>query len=380
MRILIYSAAFFPAKRCGGPPVSVDNFCTLMQKHMECYVVASDHDLGDNKRYENISDGWNDRGNAKVLYLSDSDFKSPKVIQEVIDEIEPDWIYFQSFFQTCVLPGLIVAKKNGNNVLLATRGEMCEAAINRKKYKKIPYIALMRLFGLINNVHFQSTSDDETEGIKKWLKVTPNRIHKLDNIPSIVNRSYQYNEKREGEAKFVFLSRIHPIKNLSLALEFLRHVKGQLVFDIYGPIEDAAYWSNCQSIINTLDNNAQVSYMGLASHDKVHEILSKYDALVFPTQSENFGHVIAESLAVGTPAIISDQTPWKDIDLYGAGRSISLNDTREFIKALQEIVYLDNEAMREKHEKAKSYFEAKMKIEELRLNYYNFFINNARFK
>ena len=32
MRILIVIGGFFPGKKCGGPPVSVDNYCSLMKE------------------------------------------------------------------------------------------------------------------------------------------------------------------------------------------------------------------------------------------------------------------------------------------------------------------------------------------------------------
>ena len=43
MRILIIMGGFFPGKKYGGPPVSVDNFCTLMNE--ECFIVTTNHDL-----------------------------------------------------------------------------------------------------------------------------------------------------------------------------------------------------------------------------------------------------------------------------------------------------------------------------------------------
>ena len=44
------------------------------------------------------------------------------------------------------------------------------------------------------------------------------------------------------------------------------------------------------------------------------DTLSKHDLFVFPSLSENFGHVIFESLSAGTPVITSVHTPWKTND------------------------------------------------------------------
>ena len=52
---------------------------------------------------------------------------------------------------------------------------------------------------------------------------------------------------------------------------------------------------------------------------KVIETFSKYDVFLFPTKGENYGHVIFEALAGGCIPIISDQTPWNDIEQAGCG-------------------------------------------------------------
>ena len=49
---------------------------------------------------------------------------------------------------------------------------------------------------------------------------------------------------------------------------------------------------------------------------------SEYDAFVFPTRGENFGHVIAESLSASCPVVCTDQTPWTAVLAGGGGRII----------------------------------------------------------
>ena len=141
---------FFPGKKYGGPPVSVDNFCTLIKDDAECFIVTHNHDKGDDDVYPNIYKGWNDRDNAKVMYLSDKDFNE-KSFDNVIKEVHPDFLYLQGLFQECIFPCLRLAKEYGLKVLLAPRGELCSGAF-KKKYKKYPYIAILRVLGLFRNV------------------------------------------------------------------------------------------------------------------------------------------------------------------------------------------------------------------------------------
>jgi glycosyltransferase involved in cell wall biosynthesis len=149
--------------------------------------------------------------------------------------------------------------------------------------------------------------------------------------------------KKEGELKVVFISRIHPKKNLKKAIEFLKYVEGKIEFNIYGPLEDKKYWMECLEVIKSLPSNIEVEYKGIVSHDKVNEILKEYHIFLFPTLGENFGHVISEALIGGCPVIISDQTPWKNLEKREVGWDISLSDENRFIDAIQCCVNLNNE-------------------------------------
>lgn len=365
---------FFPGEKYGGPPVSVDNFCSLMDDY-ECYIVTKNHDMGEQMPYVGLREGWNDRKNCKVLYLEDRDYGKSS-FEKVILQINPDILYLQGIFQNSIIPSLQLAQKYQIKVVLAPRGELCTGAFNIKKYKKLPYISFLRITGLTKNVFFQSTSEEETEAIHKKLRIPLKKIFYLSNIPSVPSQDYIRIEKKKGSANFIFLSRIHPKKNLLGAIEYFNNISGDVIFDIYGPIEDKAYWEECKSACKMLPPSVKVSYKGLAPHDCVHQIFSQYHAFIFPTYSENFGHVIAEALMVGCPVIISNQTPWNDINDTVAGWAISLKNKDMFISAIQEIIDSDRDKMLIRTLQAKLYVREKLKINEIKRNYMQVFANN----
>jgi hypothetical protein len=108
-------------------------------------------------------------------------------------------------------------------------------------------------------------------------------------------------------------------KNLLNAIKFFRGIKGSATFDIYGPKEDESYWKECEEAIKGLPVNIVVNYKGVLSHDEIHRTFCQYDAFLFPTQSENYGHVIVEALVTNCVPIIRDQTPWTDMNGALAG-------------------------------------------------------------
>lgn len=352
MKILIIIDGFFPGVKFGGPPVSVNNFCTLMQDD-ECFIIAKNHDMGETEPYKDIKPGWNDRDNCIVKYLNDSEY-CYKGFAEAINEVAPDVLYLQSLFTDCIVPCLMLASKNSIPVLLAPRGELCPGAM-RKKYKKLPYILFLRASGLVRNISFQYTSQDELEGIKKYFGKDA-RCYFLTNVPSMPSENYSHPEKNSGEAKFVFISRIVPKKNLCKAIDILAGIKGKLTFDIYGPIEDHDYWDKCLSKISHLPSSISVKYKGVIEPGQASSTFSQYDAFVFPTFSENYGHVIAESLSAGCPVITSDQTPWSFSNYEIAGFAIPLESEAEFQRAVEDIVNANEEQMKARRAAARDYF------------------------
>ena len=364
-------AGFFPGKKYGGPPVSVDNFCSLMSEY-ECYIVTHNHDKGSKEAYVGIaSNEWITRSNCNVMYLSDTDYNAV-TFEKVAIDINPDVIYLQGLFQTCIYPCLKIAKKMSVKVILAPRGELCSGAF-KKKYKKIPYIFLLKIQGLLQNVTFQSTSEEETNAIQKYLGVSRGDICLATNIPSIPKESIDRSSKEIGEAKFVFISRIHPKKNLKFAIKCLLKISGRCVFNIYGPIEDESYWNECQETIKLLNDKVEVNYCGALSHDQIAEAFGNHDAFIFPTLSENYGHVISEALISGCIPIISDRTPWSDINETNSGWALPLQDEDAFVSAIQEIIDMNNDKIGQYRENIKTYLKKKTCLKDIHGTYEKMF-------
>ena len=60
--------------------------------------------------------------------------------------------------------------------------------------------------------------------------------------------------------------------------------------------------------------------------------LFEYHFFILPTLGENFGHVFIEALAAGCPLIISNRTPWLELEKKGIGWDIPLENLRNGMK------------------------------------------------
>jgi glycosyltransferase involved in cell wall biosynthesis len=130
-------------------------------------------------------------------------------------------------------------------------------------------------------------------------------------------------------------------------LEALVRAKGDIALDIVATREDADYWRKCKKLISKLQFKVDIeSYIDLP-HAKIKPLLEKAHLFVLPTEGENFGHAIFEALAVGCPVLISDQTPWRNLESKKAGIDLPLSDLSGFTKAIQTFVDMGDDEWQE---------------------------------
>ena len=280
---------------------------------------------------------------------------------KLVRETPHDLLYLNSFFNPvfAIVP-LIVHKwfiNSSKRVIVAPRGEFSPGALALKYWKKGPILHLLRLLGLYRSVVLQASSLEEAEYICNKLIGKSNNVFCKNSTTMVAidmpqqPAAFTIDQIRVTSQflKIIFLSRISRKKNLDYALKVLSRLQIPVQFDIWGVIEDNVYWTECQSLITVLPENVKVNYMGVADNTHINQIFSMYDLFFFPTRGENYGHVIAESISVGTPVLISDQTPWRNLDAEGVGWDLPLYADNDFIKAIRttyERVISDREGWR----------------------------------
>lgn len=378
LKVLVLAEHFIPAVKGGGPIRSIKNLVDNLYDKIDFYIITSDRDLGDDKPFDNIElDKWVQVGKAKVLYTDFSKLSFRKIVR-LINSVKYDVLYLNSFFsfKITTIPLFLRRLKliPRKRVVLAPRGQFSLGALSLKSRKKKLFILLTRLLGLYKGIIWQATTEFEKDDIKNIFGKEADI--KIANNLTNNYKEYKYNKeitKEKGELRVVFLSRIHPKKNLKMAIQLLKNIKGKVKFEIYGPIEDKDYWNECKELVSTLPTNIEVCYQGVASHNNVINIFKKNHIFLFPTLGENFGHVIAEALSGGCPVIISDQTPWRELEEKGVGWDISLNDKDKFVRTIQLCVDLEQDEYNKLSENAFSYIKKNINLKEEVENSFNLF-------
>lgn len=331
-----------PGYKSGGALRTIVNMVDHIGEEFDFWIITSDRDYGDNAPYQNINvDQWNIVGNAHVYYLSPQQ-RSTSNISNLINESVFDILYLNSFFDPVFtirpLLARLVGKLTQCPVIIAPRGEFSEGAIKLKKWKKATYMLVASLIGLYKNIVWQASSDYEANDIHRamgrlasQIVVAPDAVQRSK---PLIDNALDSRSKAEP-LRICFLSRISPKKNLDYSLRVLSKVSVPVIFDIYGPKEDEGYWRLCESIIKTLPSSVQATYQGCIEHIHVNEVLRNYDLFFFPTKGENYGHVILESILAGTPILIANTTPWRDLRNLGIGWDLSLELPDAFVEAIE---------------------------------------------
>lgn len=342
-KVFLNVDSYLPGYKGGGPTQSIKNIVNSLSSEFDFYIFTSNHDFGMREAYNTvISDEWNVCFGAKIFYSSDKNRN--RNLHKILKREKFSLIFLNSFFSfgTIKIISIIRYLKIKTPIVLMPRGELSEGALSIKRLKKMAYLKFFRTIKFIKNINYLATAQDEYEQIKDILKT--DKVGLVSNIPN-TEKTIVLNTKEVDKLKVVFLSRITSKKNLDYAIETLKKCHKTITFDIFGTMEDEIYWRKCEKIIESLPCNINVSYKGELTNEQVINTLANYDLLYFPTKSENYGHVISEALQASIPVLLSDTTPWNNLEEKKFGWIFKLSEQKSFAKKIDELACLKKEEL-----------------------------------
>lgn len=348
--VLSFIPHYLPGYRAGGPVRALANLVERIGEEFRFNVVTTDRDQGDSEPYHHgFINQWVEVGQAKVKYLPPRN-QSFKEVRKLCLEFPDNYVHVTGLFSTTFSFKILVLLRlrliRPRILIIAPRGELCIEALHHKRTKKAIYLAATKLIGFYKEVVWHASGSTELLDIKRVFG-DDSSIYVAGDLTSStlsVSNSARYNSgsiKQSESLRIIFLSRIARSKNLYGALKILKSLDGEITFDIYGPIQDQCYWDECQRLVEVLPPNIEVSYFGPVNPDEVRTKFEGYDLFLFPTNHESFGHVVLEALAGGCPVLMSDRTPWVDIDRKQVGWVVKYGDIKKFRQILRNIVAMD---------------------------------------
>ena len=304
-------------------------------------VITRDSDLGISTRLAGIvANRWVSYRGARCLYLSTRRRLMGGLIASV-RRSQHDTLYLNSLFsiEFSLIPLLLrqIRFVPRRGLVIAPRGEMDESALAIKRRRKRLYLWFVQKLRLLDDAIWHAASKEEAQSIGHWFG-TQIRVAIAADIPMRPSMAGSQTPKQAGTLDVIFLSRIARMKNLDFAIAVLAAINGGVNFNVFGPIEDRLYWADCQRLAERLPGNVRLRYRGLVKPDEVAQVLERHHLFFLPTRGESFGHAIVESLMAGCPVLISDQTPWRNLEARRAGWELPLSRPDLFCEAIERCV------------------------------------------
>lgn len=329
---------FWPGHEATGPNQSLRQQCMALSGSFDFRIIARDRAFGAVEAAA-PHDRWVDLSYAQVRYLTVGRTGATGLAQ-LIKDTPHDIMAMNGFFdREFTIPALVARRFSAiprKPCVLSTRGEMAPGALGLKSFQKQAYRRLSRSAGLLRDVWIHATGPGEAADARRELPFARGVLI-APIIRGLVDAPGEETPEHSDEQplRLVFVGRITPVKNVAFGLDALRQVTKPVVYDLYGPVADPAYWQECQNIIATLPPHIVVRLNGEIKNDDIPAAIAGAGALFLPTLGENFGHAIFEALSCGVPVLISDRTPWRDLQEHEAGWSLPLDDRAAFTAAIE---------------------------------------------
>ena len=317
-----------PAYKAGGPVRSVHNLVRLLQGtgKVELEVVTGAYELGSQAPLEGISlneptveDG------VKVCRLTKDRWTRKHWRERLHGDHRPDVVYLNSLFSVpFALHPLWEAKRQGIRVVLAPRGMLGAGSLAIKPLKKKAFLWASKALGWFDGLTWHASTHVDKEDIERHFPAGQVRV--ASNVPLMpLNPPPSASWPDDGPLKLLVLGRIHPIKNVSFALDVLASMalppQGVEV-ELVGPAEDEGH---LRRLLECSCDRLKVTHLGATNPHALAPIWARNHALLMPSLHENFGHATVEAWAHGRPVLLSDRTPWKGLDALQVGEDLPLD-------------------------------------------------------
>ncbi len=218
------------------------------------------------------------------------------------------------------------AAKASVPLIISPRGMMSAWAWNHHRFKKSLAARFIHPDAFATAAGWHVTSDEEAHDIRRLgftqpVCVAPNGVLPPSTEEETASAIHWHKAcpPLAGRRVALFYSRLHAKKRvLELIDLWLSVPRGDWVLLLVGIPEEYA--------VHQLE--AYVLRQGGAGRIFVHDGTDSpppyavASLFLLPSHSENFGLVVAESLARGVPVLTTDTTPWGNLEMAGAGHCV----------------------------------------------------------
>ena len=354
-RVCLISSSFYPATFYGGPiSATWDLSRRLSEKDIQMYISTTNAN-GISRLNVETNKFIQKDSNLFVKYYHEeviNKFSFAFICGIWSDIKNADIVYIQYLFHYTVLFSLLFCVFQRKRIIICPRGSFSLFTLSNR----IPFLKRFWINLLIKPFHriveWQASSNLEKNDIKRTFPDAS--IYVIND--GVDFRSFQdfeifdrvkllekYTKTKFENVSYVFFSmgRLHAIKNFDVLIHaFSLFVKDhkEAKFIIAGGNDGVEYKLRQQILDLELENS--VFLIGAINFEDKKILLNNCDYFSLASDFESFGLVVAEALCCGKPVVVSDKTPWKDLQQNQCG-ILTNNDEISFYKAMLKVIELN---------------------------------------
>ena len=260
-----------------------------------------------------------------------------------------DLVHIHALFSHLSTAAALAARRARVPYILRPCGTLTEYGMRVKPVMKRISLALFEGRAIRDAAAIHCTSGTERdEALRIGLPMRPVVLPLGVELPPAgdADRFLARHPEMRGGPRLLFLSRLHPKKNLEALIDALP----QLGVDAGGPLLIVC-GSGARDYEAALRERARaqgvaerIAWAGFLSGTDKADALAAADIFVLPSFSENFGVAAVEALAAGLPCVVGQGVAISaEIEAAGAGMAVA-PDARSLGRALREILALDDRA------------------------------------
>ncbi|MBD2751376.1 glycosyltransferase family 4 protein [Spirosoma validum] len=338
MRIVLSADCFYPAQM-GGPSNAIYwQAKALTRVGHDITIVATSQDLPP----EIELDAWLTLDCGRVIYTKNPHFYLPvkqiwygwKVIRKA------DVVHINSLFYPASLMWALLSRLMGKPVVWSPHGELSPEALGYGSGMKRWLLKIIKRLSSV--ICFHATCDAEASHIRGQFgqDVPIVSVRNMMELPTLMTPS------STSHPYLLFIGRLHPIKAIDRLLDALSTStvfrKSNYSLRIAGPDFGRVYAQQLRQQVKKLNLTAKVLFIGSVDGVAKEQLYANAYVTILPSHSENFGNVVIESLAQGTPVIASTGAPWQLLETEQVGLWTS-NDPANLRQAIETFLTMPKE-------------------------------------
>lgn len=360
MKVFFPIGAFYPSQQGGPCNALFWHTKALSKKGVDITIVTTSSGIDDptlkkevflNKECGRVYYGVGTSSNLKTILVALREIKKTDILH--LNSLFSPFSIATFFYTRFFYPN--------KTIIWSVRGELSQNALKFSRYKKKPLLFLYKF--LNQHVIFHSTAPKETLEIN--LMFPKKRVFEIPNLIEPAERII-YGEKKQ---QLLFVGRIHPIKSIDKLIKALHKSlafrNSNFTFIIAGINETrhAFYIDELESLINELNLNDKIKFVGQIKGESKEQLFAESYFTFLPSDTENFGNVVLESLNQGTPVVASLGTPWDILPRNRCGYHVS-NEPEVLAEKIDKIIKLPIVRYKEMAHNSQKLIDEKFNVEE----------------